>query len=82
MVANRVNPAGDAIADALPKNGVQVIRQRALPHTEVGAAVARVKDSGNYPDLALAFGLLVPTACRNGEVRIARWSEIDPDGAG
>ena len=75
------NPAGDAIAEALPKNGVQVVHQRALPHVEIGPALERVKDSGAYPHLVLAFELLVLTACRNGEVRNARWSEIDLDSA-
>ena len=75
------NPAGDAIAEALPKNGVKVTHQRALPHGECGVALARVKGSGAYSQLMLAFELLVLTACRNGEVRNARWSEIDLDGA-
>ena len=42
------NPAGDAISEALPKNGVKPRHQPALPHAGVGAALARVRDSGAY----------------------------------
>ena len=39
------NPAGEAIAEALPRrNGVQQ-HQRALPHAAVGAAIAQVQAS-------------------------------------
>ncbi len=39
------NPAGDAIAAALPKGGSVRQHQRALPFREVGAALARVRTS-------------------------------------
>ena len=73
------NPAGDAIGAALPKNGVVRQHQRALPHAEVGAALAKVRQSGAYRATVLAFEYLVLTACRSGEVRGARWDEIDFD---
>ena len=75
------NPAGDAISAALPKAAVRKQHMRALPHAEVGAALARVKGSGAYPGAMLAFEFLVLTAARSGEVRNARWSEIDRAGA-
>ena len=71
------NPAGDAIAAALPKGGNVRQHQRALPFKEVGAALARVRMSGSYRPAALAFEFLVLTACRSGEVRLATWDEID-----
>ena len=40
------NPAGDAIAAALPKNGQHKQHQRALPHGEVAAALRTVRESG------------------------------------
>ena len=43
------NPAGDAIGVALPKTGQQRQHQRALPHGEVAAALATVRDSGAWP---------------------------------
>ena len=75
------NPAGDAIAAALPKTPVVQRHQRALPHAEVGAAIARVRRSRAYRGTVLAFEFLVLTACRNGEVRGTRWDEIDTAGA-
>ena len=75
------NPAGDAISAALPNNRVPPKHQRALPHAEVGTALARVRGSGAYVGTKLAFEFLVLTASRSGEVRQARWEEIDRDGA-
>ena len=54
---------------------------RALPHAEVGAALARVRGSGAYPGAMLALEFLVLTAARSGEVRNARWEHIDRSGA-
>ena len=70
------NPAGDAIGAALPKNGVRVRHQRALPHGEVSAALNRVRASDALPSTKLALEMLVLTACRSGEVRRARWPEF------
>ena len=75
------NPAGDVLSAALPNNRVAAKHQRALPHAEVGAALARVRGSGGYPGTVLSFEFLVLTASRSGEVRGARWSEIDRAGA-
>ena len=75
------NPAGDAISAALPKNSVRIEHRKALPHAEVGAALCKVRESGAYQGLVLAFEFLVLTAGRSGEVRSARWAEIDMDAA-
>ena len=75
------NPAGDVLSAALPKTAVRKQHMRALPHAEVGPALARVKGSGAYPGAMLAFEFLVLTAARSGEVRNARWEHIDRDGA-
>ena len=71
------NPAGDAIAAALPKGGSVRQHQRALPFRDVGAALARVRTSDAYKPAVLAFEFLVLTACRSGEVRFATWEEVD-----
>ena len=71
------NPAGDAIGAALPKNVAAPRHLRALPHGEVAGALVKVRASGAYRATVLAFEFLVLTACRSGEVRLARWSEID-----
>ena len=75
------NPAGDVLSAALPKTAVRKQHMRALPHAEVAAALARVKGSGAYPGAMLAFEFLVLTAARSGEVRNARWEQVDRDGA-
>ena len=75
------NPAGDAISAALPKTGARIEHRKALPHAEVGAALERIRASGAYQGLVLAFEFLVLTAARSGEVRGARWVEIDRDAA-
>jgi integrase len=73
------NPAGDSIGAALPKTGARVTHQRALPHVEVAGAIATIRDSGAWPATKLAFELLVLTATRSGETRLATWDEIDLD---
>ncbi len=73
------NPAGEAIAAALPRTGAQQTHHRALPHHQVGDAITAIQDSDAWPATKLAFEYLVLTATRSGEVRGARWDEIDLD---
>ena len=73
------NPAGDAIAAALPKHNDRRRHQPALPHDKVGAAVHAVRASDAHAATKLAFEFLVLTAARSGEVRGARWAEMDLD---
>ena len=75
------NPAGDAIAAALPRNGATRRRQPALPHGEIAGAIEKVRASQAWPTTRLAFELVILAACRSGEVRRARWDEIDLDTA-
>ena len=71
------NPAGDAIASALPRHGRGRQHFRALPHGEVGAALDAIRASRAWPATKLAFEFLVLTAARSGEVRHATWREMD-----
>ena len=71
------NPAGEAIGAALPKNGGIQRHQRALPHGEVAGAIQAVRQSDATASVKLAFEFLVLTACRSGEVRLARWDEMN-----
>ena len=75
------NPASDAISAALPNNNAQVTHRAALPHPQVGAAIAKVGRSGAYRGAVLSFEFLVLTAARSAEVRGATWDEIDIDAA-
>ena len=54
-----------------------VQHMRALPYRDVAAAVETVCASGATPAVKLVFEFLVLTAARSGEVRGARWGEID-----
>ena len=71
------NPAGDAITQALPKVRTRVQHQRALPHAEVGAAVAQIRAADAYVGARLVLEFLILTAVRSGEARAATWDEID-----
>ena len=68
-----------ALKAALPKTGHQTQHQRALPYDRVSDALSRVRASAAYPTTKLAFEFLVLTAARSGEVRGARWDEVDMD---
>ncbi len=73
------NPAGDAINEALPRmNGIKRHR-RALHHSKVKEAIVRVRNSNAWDSTKLCFEFLTLTAARSGEVRAARWDEIDLD---
>ena len=52
---------------------------RALPHAEVGAAIATIQATKAWSATKLAFEFLTLTACRSGEVRGATWAEVDLD---
>ena len=71
------NPAGDAITAALPKRPTPVQHRAALPHHEVAAAVAAVRNADAWVGTRLAFEFLVLTAARSAEVRLATWGEMD-----
>ena len=71
------NPAGDAITAALPKRPTPVQHRAALPHHEVAAALAAVRNADAWVGTRLAFEFLVLTAARSAEVRLATWGEMD-----
>ena len=72
------DPAGAAVLQALPKGvGAPTQHHRALPYHAVGDAVRRVRESRAWLGTKLTFEFGVLTACRSGEVRGARWAEVD-----
>ena len=73
------DPAGDAISEALPKNVNGKAHLKALPHQEVAAALKTIRDTRAHPTTKLGLEFLILTAARSGEVRGARWDEIDLD---
>lgn len=72
------NPA-DAIAQALPKQTKAVKHRKALPYEDVAGCLEAVRASGATFATKLALELVVLTACRSGEARLADWSEIELD---
>ena len=70
------NPC-DRLGPVLGKQNEVVRHMRALPHRNVASAVATVRASGAAESVKLAFEFLVLTAARWGEVRGARWDEMD-----
>ena len=72
------DPTGKALGDALPKTG-RTQHHRALPFAEVGTAIEKVRATDAWPATKLAFELLILTATRSGETRLATWDEIDLD---
>ena len=72
------NPC-DRIGSVLGPQHAAAEHMQALPHREVAAAVAAVRRSGGVEVVKLAFELLVLTAARWGEIRGARWDEMDTE---
>lgn len=70
------NPA-ENISKALPKVSKAPEHRKALPYAEVASCIEAVKASGAGVSTKLALEFLVLTAARSGEVREARWSEIN-----
>ena len=74
------NPAGDSMKAILPKQP-KGGHFAAIPHTAVSSAIRAVRNSTSNEMSKLAFEFIVLTATRSGEVREARWNEIDMDSA-
>ena len=75
------NPAGDAIAAALPRNNGRKKHYKALPHAQVAVALEKIRSSDAWEGLRLCLDFVVLTATRSGEARLARWEEIDLEAA-
>ncbi|MXZ91003.1 MAG: site-specific integrase [Chloroflexi bacterium] len=75
------DPTGAALTAVLPKSGQRTQHHRALPFAEVGNATAIVRATNAWPATKMAFELLVLTACRSSEVRLADWTEFKLDEA-
>ena len=70
------NPC-DRVGPVLGAQQHRVEHMRALPHQEVAAAIETARASRSSVVVKLAFEFQVLTAARPGEVRGARWDEID-----
>lgn len=68
-----------ALNQVLPKPNRKVKHRAALPYADVSNCLETVKQSDAMTSTKLAIELLVLTATRSGEVRLANWSEVDLD---
>ena len=75
------NPAGEAMAGALPVVRIPKNVPVVIPHEEVAEVLSAVRASEARAATKLALEFLVLTAARSGEVRGARWEDMDLDGA-
>ena len=74
------DPAGAALTAALPHSARNVRHHRSLPYSEVAAALAVIDGSARaWPVTKACLRFIVSTACRSGEARNAKWTEIDRD---
>ena len=71
------NPAGRALNRVLPRMPRVQDHQPALPYTEVHAAIQAMHETDAGLATKLSFEILVLTASRSTEVRLARWDEVD-----
>lgn len=68
-----------AVNKSLPKQPRKSGRFEALPYAKVPALIAKLGERESIGRLALEA--LILTAARSGEVRLARWSELDLEAA-
>ncbi|ERL99034.1 site-specific recombinase XerD [Rhodobacteraceae bacterium HIMB11] len=66
-----------ALNQVLPKQNRKPKHRAALPHTDVSECLKSIHQSDAMLSTKLAIELLVLTATRSGEVRLAEWSEVD-----
>ena len=71
------NPAGPATLSLLVRVRDDPEHHPALHYKDVTGALQRVKECTANLETRLAFEFVVLTACRAGEVRGARWEEVD-----
>ncbi|MGA0617394.1 tyrosine-type recombinase/integrase [Paracoccus sp. KR1-242] len=71
-----------AITQALPKDKQEKAHRKALAYTDVATCMQIIESSGAGISTKLALRLLVLTASRSGEVRLARWGQVDWKAAG
>jgi integrase len=70
------NPA-DAISQALPKQTDTQQHRKSLPYDKVSEFVETLKASNAGDATKLALEMVILTASRSGEVRLAEWQEFD-----
>ena len=78
---HRTEDPTPAVTAALSKSKATREHQRALPYDHVSDAPATVRASRAWWATKAAFEFLTLTAARSGEVRGARWEEVEFEAA-
>lgn len=71
------NVAGECIEGGLPTMPAVKEHHRALPYAELPTALRMIDESPSSLSARLCFRFIALTACRSGEARQARWTEVD-----
>ena len=74
---HRTDDPTTAVATALGSNTKRPKHLKAIHHSEVAVALAKVRDANVFPTARLVFEFAVLTAARSGEARGALWKEIN-----
>jgi len=69
------------IQESLPRVKRKPKHFAALPYTDVATFIQRLKTGVQSTNCRLALEFLILVACRSGELRNARWSEVDLENA-
>ena len=71
------DPANRDIIEALPKQARRPIHMKSMDYREVGTFLKEMRNSSAGITIKLALEFLILNASRSGEVRHAKWDEID-----
>ncbi len=71
------DPADIAIAQALPRQTKKVMHRKSISYNEVADFLNTVSQSSAGTSTKLGIEFLILTATRSGEVRNARWDEVN-----
>ena len=66
-----------SVKEALPKQSKVQKHRKALHYSEVAGCIAAIKSSNAGDTTKLALEFLILTAARSGEIRNARWDEVN-----
>lgn len=72
------DPAGPALAAALPRRTTPAKHLASLPHDQVGPTLEKLDTLPRvWPPTVACLRFLAATAARSGEARFATWAEVD-----
>jgi len=67
------------VRQVLAKKRPEAKHHRAMPYADVPAFITKLREFPSWPETRLALEFLILTASRSGEIRGARWDEVDAE---